>query len=236
MDLSPRQQLELAKERFGLQDYYGAIHLLEDLIEQGKAFADAHHLLGVCYELVDQPERALAAFDRALVLNPNYVEANIHRGIVLAGLGRERDAEQAFAAAKASGGEDRQGVKAHHASKLANKHADLGEAYAEAGALSRAITQYRAALELCDEYHDLRYRLGRLLLDSGRSLEAREELATVVVARPDMVDARATYGLACYLSGDAPMARGIWKALAEAYPKDRRVRAYLSMLDRERDA
>ena len=101
MDLSSKQQLELAKERFGLQDYYGAIHLLEDLIERGKAFADAHHLLGVCYELVDQPERALAAFDRALVLNPRYVEANIHRGIVLAGLGREREAERAFAAASA---------------------------------------------------------------------------------------------------------------------------------------
>jgi len=32
------------------------------------------------------------------------------------------------------------------------------------------------------------------------------------------------------------MARGIWRAVAEAYPKDRRVRAYLSMLEREQDA
>ena len=56
MDLSAAQQLQLAKERFSLQDYHGAIHLLEELVELGQAFADVYHLIGLSYELVEQPD------------------------------------------------------------------------------------------------------------------------------------------------------------------------------------
>jgi len=59
MDVSPVQLLERAKERFALNDYFGAIHLLVELTERGRAYADAQHLLGLCYHLADQPERAL---------------------------------------------------------------------------------------------------------------------------------------------------------------------------------
>ncbi|MGD2136308.1 MAG: tetratricopeptide repeat protein [Gemmatimonadales bacterium] len=230
--MSPGQQLELARERFELQDYYGAIHLVQEMIDEGKAFADAHHLLGLAYEMADQPENALEAFDRALSLNPRYVEAHLHRGIVLAHLGRDDEAAQAFSAARESGGGERGGVPAHHASKLANLHAELGEAYVEAGALTRAIDQYQRALELGPAYHDLRYRLGRLLLDAGRSLEAREELEQVVAAGAQWVEARTAYGLACYLAGDAPTARATWEAVQAERPDDPKVRAYLSLLAR----
>ena len=233
MNVSAAQQLERAKERFGLQDYHGAALLLDELIQSGKAFADAHHLAGLSYELMEQPDRALEAFDQALVLNPRYVEAHIHRGIVLAGLGRDEEAAEAFGAARESGGSERPGgIPAHHAAKLANQHAELGDAYAEAGALSAAIDQYRRALELGPAFHDLRYRLARFLLDAGRTLEAREELETILSARPGSAEARSALGLACYLAGDAASARGHWQRILEERPDDARARAYLSMLER----
>ena len=73
MDVSPERLVEQANERFQLQDYYGAIHLLEDVITTGRAFADAHHLLGLSYSLAGQPDKALEQLDRALTLNPNYI-------------------------------------------------------------------------------------------------------------------------------------------------------------------
>ena len=39
MDISPAQLLNNAKERFALHDHFGAIHLLEELIASGRAFA-----------------------------------------------------------------------------------------------------------------------------------------------------------------------------------------------------
>lgn len=232
MDLSPSQLLEQAKERFALEDYYGSVHLLEELVASGRAYADAHHLLGLAYYMVGQPERALQAVDAALGLNPRYLEALMHRGVILNALGRMDEAQEAFGAAHAAGGGERDGIPIHHASKLANQHAELGEAYLEAGLLARAIEQYQAALRLGPEFQDLRYRLAHLLLEAGRALEAREELERLVAARPGSVEGRAALGLAGYLAGDAQSARTIWNALAEERPGDVRVKAYLAMLER----
>ncbi|MGH7672297.1 MAG: tetratricopeptide repeat protein, partial [Gemmatimonadales bacterium] len=164
MDISPEHLVEQAQERFQLQDYYGAIHLLEEVIATGRAFADAHHLLGLSYSLAGQPEKALDQLERALALNPNYVEALIHKALVLNELGREDEANAVLRRAHRIGTETRAGFPTHIAAKLANQHAALGEAYLEAGGVTGAIDQYEAALALGPAFHDLRYKLGRLLL------------------------------------------------------------------------
>src|SRR5256885_15137935 len=133
MDVSPERLVEQANERFQLQDYYGAIHLLEEVIATGRAFADAHHLLGVSYSLAGQPEKALEQLDRALALNPNYIEALIHRALVLNELGREAEANAVLRRARQVGAERRAGFHGHVAAKVANQHAAPGQAYPQAG-------------------------------------------------------------------------------------------------------
>jgi hypothetical protein len=39
--------LARARDRFTVQDYYGAIYLLEEIVYTGSAFADVHNLIGV---------------------------------------------------------------------------------------------------------------------------------------------------------------------------------------------
>ena len=221
-----------ARERFGGQDYAGAVTLLEELVAGGNAYADAHHLMGVALSLVGQPERALVQFERAIALNPRYLEALIHRGLVLTQLGRTAEAESSFRAAAAAETAPIGGFPAPIAARLANRHAALGEAYAEIGATADAIAQYERALQLGPAFHDLRYRLARLLLEAGRALDARDELETVLRHRPGFVDAEASLGLAHYLAGDAPGARAVWSACLRRRPEDARVEAYLSMMGR----
>lgn len=232
MDFSPAQLLNNAKERFALHDHFGAVHLLEELIASGRAFADAYHLLGLSYFLIDQPERALAALDEAIRVNPRYVEALVHRGIVLSELGRHEEAQESFGEARSTNRLGESGIAAHHAGKLANQHATLGEAYAEAGAYDRAVEQYCQALELGPDFHDLRFRLGRMLMESGRMLEAREVFTEVAKARTGSADAKAAVGLASYLSGDPDAARAAWEGAQQDHPGDPRPAAYLAMLDR----
>ena len=224
--------LARARERFVVQDYYGTVHLLESVVDSGRAFADVHHLLGVSLSLLGQAERALGELERALELNPEYVEALIHQGLVLNELGRTEEAQDAFGRAAEHLAKPTAGLPAPVAAQLANRHAELAETYAGAGALGRAIEQYESALELGPDFHDLRYRLGRLLLEAGRPLEAREALEEVVRARPNFVDAEAALGLAHYLSGDAVGARSVWQACLARRPENARVEAYLAMLTR----
>lgn len=237
METSPEHLLLQARDRFALQDYYGAVHFLEELLARGRAFADAHHLLGLSLSLLGQTERALAAFDEALAINPRYLEAHVHRGIILNALGRTAEAERAFQAAAGEGAVDRvAGFPRPIASRLANLHAGLGNAYAEAGALGPALDQYRRAVELGPTYHDLRYKLARLLLEAGQALAAREELEQIVAANPDFLDAHASLGLARYLSGDVEGAQATWAACLARRPDSARVSAYLSMASRSDDA
>jgi len=232
MHVSADHLLAQARERFALQDYYGAAHLLEAVLETGKSFADVHHLLGLCLAMIGQRERALAQFEQALALNPRYIEANIHRGILLNELGREDEAAAAFQAAVGNQQGGGLGYSRQVAGQLANLHAGLGEAYADAGAPTEAIEQFRRAIALGPNFHDLRYRLARLLLEAGRPLEAREELESILAEHPEFHDARASLGLAHYLAGDAASARELWARFQTQGAADPRVDAYLAMAQR----
>ena len=232
MQTRPDHLLAQARERFAMQDYRGAVHLLDEVIATGRSFADVHHLLGLCWSMLGQAGRALEAFDRALELNSRYIEAHIHRGLVLNELGRVVEADAAFARASSGGRTGAGGLPAAAAGRLANHHAELAEAYAEAGSLEDAVQQMQRAVELGPTYHDLRHRLARLLLETGRVLEAREELERILMAAPSQHDAQATLGLAQYLAGDAHAARTTWQACLERVPEDARVVAYLAMVTR----
>jgi tetratricopeptide (TPR) repeat protein len=224
--------LTRARDRFTVQDYYGAIYLLDEIVASGRAFADVHHLIGVSLSLLGRPEEALTQFGSALALNPRYLEALIHQGLVLSELGRSREAEESFRRATECVAPPTAGLPAPVAARLANQHAELADAYAEAGALSRAIEQYERALELGPGFHDLRYRMARVMLEAGRPLDARDALEEVVRARPNFVDAQAALGLAHFLSGDGVGARDVWKACLARRPENARVEAYLAMLGR----
>ncbi|HET9133788.1 MAG TPA: tetratricopeptide repeat protein [Gemmatimonadales bacterium] len=227
-----RELVITARERVAASDYYGALLVLDDLVGEGRAYADVHHLRGICLSLLDRPQEALGAFEAALAQNPRYVEAHLHRGLVLNQLGRAVEAAEAFAAARDVAAPPVAGLPAPVAARLANEHARLGDLYADAGALPDAISEYRRAVTLGPSFHDLRLRLARLLIEAGNPLQAREELERILTVRPEWLEARVQFGLARYLAGDVAGAREIWQACQAERPELERVAAYLAMAER----
>ena len=232
MDATISHLVARARERFDAGDAYGAIHLLLEAMQSGRAFADAHNLLGLAYSAVGRREDAVAEFDHALRLNPRYVDAHLNRAVILNELGRYDDAVAAFAAAQGLGAVDHTGFPAPVASQLANLHAELGEAYVEAGGLAQAIDQYERAARLRPEYVDLRYRLARLRLEAGEAEQARHDLEAILELRPTFFDARAALGMACHLVGDTAGARRAWERCRVERPDEPRIGAYLALLER----
>jgi len=232
MDVRPDHLIRTARERFDAGDAHGAIHLLAEHTRGGRAFADAHNLLGLAYAMVSRRDDALAEFDRALKLNPRYVDAHLNRAIVLADLGRADEARAAFEQAQQLGAVDATGFPAPMASRLANLHAELAEAYVEAGGTKQAIAQLETAATLRPQFVDLRYRLARLYLEEGRHERARLELEGVVAQRPSFADAWLALGMARYLLRDLEGARAAWEEARRLAPDDPRTGPYLSMLAR----
>lgn len=223
----------VARERFAARDYRGAALLLASAINSGQAYADTHHLLGLCYALIEQREEALRSFDDALRLNPRYVEAHLNRAIVLGHLGRVGEAESALAHAQELGKPDASGFPTVVANRLANMHAELGRAYREAGGLAAAITQFQSALSMRPSFADLRLELARTLLDAGKPAEAGQELDLILQTRPDWLDAMLLRGLAAYLAGDLDQAKSVWERASERHPEEPRLETYRSMLARK---
>lgn len=232
MDTRPDMMLKTARERFAAGDAHGAIHLLTDLVKTGQAYADAHNLFGLSLAMVNRREEALGEFDLALKLNPRYVDAHLNRAITLSDLGRSDEAADSFKSAQDLGQVDHTGFSAPAASRLANIHAELAEAYIEAGGQKEAIAQLEAAATLRPEFSDLRYRLARLYMEEGRYERARLELEGIVALRPQMVDAWVSLGMARYLLKDQPQAKAAWEEGRRVAPKDPRIAACLALLKR----
>jgi tetratricopeptide (TPR) repeat protein len=230
---SPEHLLSRARDRFAVGDYRGTVYCCEQVIAEGRPFADAFHLLGVALAMLGQPDRALEAFDQALVRNPRYLEALVHRALALSALGRADEAQAAMAHAAHLAPPPVGGLPAVVAAQLANRHAELARAYEEAGQPLRAIAEYRRALELGPAFLDLRYRLARALLETGAALEAREELEQVLEVNDGFLDARVSLGLAHYMSGDELAARRIWQDCLQQRPRYARAQSYLAMLERK---
>ena len=131
MQVSTEHLLQQAHERFGVQDYYGTVHLLDEILESGRRFADVYHLRALSLSLLGQPEKALEDFDRALAVNSRYVDALVHRGVILVELGRSAEADASFQRAVTLGRNGGTGYSRPVASRLANMHAGLGDAYAD---------------------------------------------------------------------------------------------------------
>lgn len=223
-----------ARERFAVRDYHGATLLLQEAVGEGFVYADAFNLLGLSLALIGRQSEALIAFDRALELNPRYVEAHLNRAILLNDMGRGEEAAAAFQSAEQLGRPDESGYPAMVANRLANSHASLGNDYRAAGAMDEAIAQYRTALQLRPAFADVRLALARALLERGRLGEAADALDSVLTARPDWLDAMLLRGLAAYLLGDLDGADAAWSRAAERHPHEPRIQTYRSMLARRR--
>jgi tetratricopeptide (TPR) repeat protein len=238
IDPSVEHALARAKEAFARNQYLVALGDLQQVAELHPEFADVQNLMGLCLAMVGRGEEALEAFERAVERNAGYVEAHLNRAITLNDLGRTDEAREAFSRAAEADEEKTGGSRfpSAAAARIANKHSELGDLYAEAGALEDAVTQYRAAVSLRPQFLDIRNKLGRVLIDLGRADEAATELGAVLASRPSFAAARANLGLALYRSGQLDEAEAEWRRTLSQAPDNAQVASYLGMLQRQRDA
>lgn len=232
-DVDTQEMLERARAAFDRDAYLAALADLQEVARREPFFADVHNLIGLSLALLGRPEEAVGAFGRAVQINPRYAEALVNRAITLNELGRYAEAQASFQmAAEVDLAEGVEGFPAVLASRLANKHLELGDLYAEGGAIAEAAEQYRRGCEIRPRFVDIRSKLGRALLELGHAEAAARELREVVEANPAFLAARVGLGLALFRLGDRAGAREQWDRCLAQQPGNAQVQAYLAMLDR----
>lgn len=233
MDAQVKELIERGRRSYERGDYVAALADFREVLTRHPQFADIRHMAGLCLSFLGQSESALEEFDRALALNDQYVEAHLNRALVLNDLGRFDEARTAFERAGyyeyAVAGRFPAAITA----RLANKHAEVGDLYQEAGAPTEAAAQYRRALEMRPKFHDIRNKLAQSLLQVGDLEGAVRELELALEGNPRFVPARLNLGLAHLRAGRREVARKEWQLCREHEPNNPQVRAYLALAEHD---
>ena len=147
----------------------------------------AHNNLGVTLSGRGQVDSAIAHYQQALEIKPDYAEGHYNLGNALAGRGRVDSAVAHYRQALE--------VKPDYAEACNN----LGNALAGRGQIDSAITYYRKTLEIKPDYAEAHYNLGIALAGRGQIDSAIAHYQQALEIKPD--DAEVHNHLADALAG-----------------------------------
>jgi tetratricopeptide (TPR) repeat protein len=218
------------REAYAKGDLAKAEESLTKAIERGASnYADLRHILGVVYHSWGQYSKARAMFEEALKINPRYTEAALNLAITYNDLGRYAEARDVLAKALPKDG--RESGDSLAKAKLANLHAEVGDAYRSAGMPKDAAIEYRRALGLCPRFVDIRARLAQALTEAKLTHEAVAELRLALADHPNYVPALLQLGLLLHASGESKGAREALESVLRIQPGHDRAATYLRMLE-----
>ncbi len=230
MDGQLKHHLAVGRDYYQAGEFDKATPHLEAVLETHESFADVHNMLGVIHYEAGRPSKARESLETALRINPTYTEAALNLAVVYNELGRYDEAKAVYA--QAQGQRDPTGIEKLDSfvrGKIANMHAELGDAYVAVGLLDHATKEYGKALRICPTFVDIRTRLGTTLRDLGRLDEALDELIAVRGSAPAFLQGRIQLGVTLWRAERIQEARAEWEHVQAADPSNRSCGVYLRM-------
>jgi tetratricopeptide (TPR) repeat protein len=222
-EVQKKVRLYLSVNRFD-----AAEKLLKATISEYGPLANIHNLLGLTYHRQSRFPDAIKEFNSALSANPEFVEAALNLAATLCDLSQYDEAQKIFShlSEKVT---SRRKQPSLVLGRLANQHAENGQAYEESGMTAEAITEYRKALALYERMPDVKLSLAKLYLHSGQGDKAKTELEDLVKMVPEHTDGHNWLGIIYYKLGQKDLARHHWEKAQQSAPGNLTTRAYIKM-------
>jgi len=232
MEERTKQLLSLGREHYDKREFEKAEHYLRQVLERGDGrFADVFNMLGVIHHDRGRFEDAQGNFEEALSINPNYTEAALNLAVTYNDLGRYDEAKKIYRAALSRGEESPGQLDPFVKGKIANLHAEVAQAYSDAGMAQDAMHELRKAVLLCPSFADLRLRLANLYRQTGDLEAARFELEEAVEVKESFVPAHVALGVVLLSLGRREDAMARWRAAIVIDPGNKAAAMYLRMAE-----
>ena len=190
-------------------DWYDGVSLWSSAIRVSPQAARSHNNLA--YAFMRMPDRipdAIAEYDTAVRIRPDYPEALFNLGNALHDTGRLADAIARYWEA------------ARLAPGYVEVHNNLANVLVETGQINDAIAEFHSAMRLRPDYAEAHNNLGNALLRvPGRAQEAIAECQTALRLRPDYAEAHNNLGMALMQTpGRLPQAIAEFQAAIRVKP------------------
>ena len=162
--------------------YEAAAGLISRAICAEPGNPDFHNALGAINQALKKQGEAVACYQKALALAPDFAEAHYNLGDALKEQGRLEEAEVCQQRAKVI--------------YRAGEHYNFGNDLKAQGRLNEAIENYRKALAIRPDYAEAHNNLGAALNDQGKSNEAAACYQNALAIKPDYAEAHNNLGVA----------------------------------------
>lgn len=226
-----RNTIEQGKFFFKTENYRKAEELFRKVVAKKKEFADVYNYLGLIAHEKGRFDDAIEAFERALKINSRYTEALLNLSILYNDMGEYNKAKRLVEQSKLDASKTKTAIDPFIRSKLANKHAEVGDWYRGVGAYEQAIEEYRKALGLEERYVDIRTKMAVCHRETGNAKQALTELQRAVKDNVKFQDAAVQLGVTYYSLGKKTDARNVWKAAVKRFPSSKTLKMYLRFTD-----
>jgi tetratricopeptide (TPR) repeat protein len=201
--------------------------LFKKVVAENDGFADVHNYLGLIAHADGRYGEAIKAFKKALKANPRYTEAMLNLSILYNDLGQYENAKKLVNKTRKDARKKKTSMDPFIRSKLANKHAEVGDWYHGVGAYSEAVKEYQKALDLENRYVDIRTKLAVCHREKGNKELALDELKKAVKDGAKYTDAHIQLGVTYYALGKKTEARRVWRAASKKFPSNKTIKMYL---------
>lgn len=231
MDDHLKQQLVLGREHYQKREFDRAEPLLREVVEQHDGFADVHNMLGVIAHERGDFATAEKHLERATELNPNYTEALLNLAVTYNDQSKYEAGRMVYKRIRSARDRSTDNLDPFVKGKIANMHAELAQAYEDAGLRTDAIRELERAVSMCPTFADLQTRLGTLFRDSGDLEKAREHYEAARNANPRYPLARLMLGVTLLALNEVDEAKKEWRAVLEHDPGNKSASMYLRMAE-----
>ncbi|MBR4643437.1 MAG: tetratricopeptide repeat protein [Selenomonadaceae bacterium] len=216
------RQMEKYRKDFDSVDDAKKIEIKKDVEHNTKKFYAINEFSkGNDFSFRKNFPRALATYDAAIELDPQFAEAYNNRGIVKYELGQISAAVEDYTAAVK--------LKSNYADALLNR----GIAYAALEQFQNAEKDFRAALKLNDKSAAAHNNLGSLFVFKEMFNEAVEECTRAIRLNPNFADAWYNRAVAYYGLGDYSKALSDAQKSLQLNPNDRAARDLYDRISRQ---
>lgn len=189
--LRAKRDLQRAADYLDLGRYKEAIRACNTAIRIAPHLATAYNLLGLCYDGLEQLEDAIAAYQEAVSLDPEFEEAKEHL--------HEAEVELSRAAQ----------------TDPSQEHLDLAVANVDAGQLEEALHECELAIQIAPFLADAQNYRGMILQEQEQLDDAIDAYQIAVQLDPKFYAARENLGCA-RLQWEADL----FRKLSNAYPQE----------------
>ena len=175
---------------FQARDLVGAEQVYRLAVQQDPSIAQAWYMLGGLNQLQGRTDEAVANYQEAIRLLPDFPEACNNLGVALYTLKRSDESVATLRQALS--------LKPDYA----EAHNNLGNALHERGELDEAVACYRQAVRFRPDYTEAFNNMGNALRNRGRLAEAMESYEQALKLKPDHAEVHLSRALAWLGMGD----------------------------------